>query len=88
MQEPLRPDWRWILLLVTLSGVLGVTTVRGQEATPLASPFPDPTAPEFGPVAAHAPYRLALLVPFPDDPYWQAVQGAVRGAGRGGRRDR
>jgi ribose transport system substrate-binding protein len=66
-----------MILVVLLTSVLWGFGAGAQPATPSPPPFPDPSAPEFGPVAANAPYRLALLVPFPDDPYWQAVQQAV-----------
>jgi len=48
-------------------------------ATPLpTSPPPDPAAGDFGPVQADAPYRLVLLVPYPDAAYWQAVAIAAQ----------
>jgi ribose transport system substrate-binding protein len=37
----------------------------------------DPSAGESGPVQGNAPYRLALLVPFPDDSFWKSITGAV-----------
>jgi ribose transport system substrate-binding protein len=89
MREPRRTNWRTILLLVVLGSALGITRVLGQEATPSPAPpaptasshpsgsLPSPPPAGFGPVTARAPYRLVLLVPFPDDPFWQAIQKAV-----------
>jgi ribose transport system substrate-binding protein len=68
---------RRMTILVVFAWVLASTPVLAQPATPIVAPFPDPDASEYGPVTASAPYRIALLVPFPEDPFWQAVQQAV-----------
>jgi ribose transport system substrate-binding protein len=68
--------------------VLGVIRPSGvsaqQRATPAASPIAladslDAAAPETGPIKGARAYRLRLLVPFKDDPFWQSVQKAVSG---------
>jgi ribose transport system substrate-binding protein len=53
-----------------------------QVATPAATPealttLLDPTAGESGPILAKAPNRLAMLVPFPDDVFWQSIVKVV-----------
>jgi ribose transport system substrate-binding protein len=68
---------RWSVALAVLACVLGSTLVLAQPATPVVSPFPDPTARDFGPVAARDQYRFALLIPFPEDPFWQTVRAAM-----------
>lgn len=65
-----------LLLLMPVSGAIA------QDAAPSATPvltdsLPDPMSPETGPTSAEREYRLALLVPFPEDPFWQGVQVAV-----------
>jgi ABC-type sugar transport system substrate-binding protein len=76
MMRARRSNQRWLAIIFVLVWALGSTASLAQPATPVP-PFPDPAAPEFGPVAASTPYRIALLVPFPNDPFWQAVQRAV-----------
>ena len=68
--------WRVIVVALLLSGVMA-SAASGQEATPVAMPNPDLGARDFGPVAANSPYRLALLVPYPDSGFWQTLQRAA-----------
>jgi ABC-type sugar transport system substrate-binding protein len=75
------------LIAIAVSAATTPVSIRlsaAQEATPAASPIPvqkllDTSAPETGPVRAARSYRLRLLVPFKDDPFWQSVQNAVAG---------
>jgi ribose transport system substrate-binding protein len=64
-------------IIVGLAFLLSTNGIGAQEATPLPTSIPDLFARDYGPVAAREAYRLALLVPFPEDPFWQAVQRAV-----------
>lgn len=75
------------LAVAALLLVLPAPATKAQDATPPATPvlmdaLPDPTAPETGPAQADREYRLALLVPFPEDPYWQGVKAAVEARAR------
>lgn len=72
------PNRRVAAAIAFLLLVGNLRTVAGQSATPIPSPLtPDPSARDIAPVHAQAAYRLALLVPFPDDPFWQSVERAV-----------
>ncbi|HEY8446156.1 MAG TPA: sugar ABC transporter substrate-binding protein [Thermomicrobiales bacterium] len=76
--RPVQHSWlRYIAWLLLVTTSLATSAVQAQEATPSPAAIPDPQARDFGPVAARSPYRLALLIPFPDDPFWQAVRSAV-----------
>ena len=60
-----------------------VPIASAQDATPATVPTiqiatPDAGASELEPVEADRPYRLVLLVPYPEDPFWIAVQSSVR----------
>jgi ribose transport system substrate-binding protein len=71
-----------LVVVLTIAATMSAQGALGQTASPTvppapATPIPDPSAHDLIPVQAHAPYRLLLLVPFPQDPFWQAVQQAV-----------
>jgi ribose transport system substrate-binding protein len=77
-----RSRWAPIISLIALLQLMLPGALVAQEATPAATPvdlqaLPDPTAPETGPVQGDGAYRIVLLVPFPEDPFWQSVRSAV-----------
>jgi ribose transport system substrate-binding protein len=80
---PLRRRARHALLAVLLivAMTLGSRASAAQPATPGTPPATpvqsDPSAGDLAPVRAAEPYRLLLLVPFPEDPFWHGVQEAV-----------
>jgi ribose transport system substrate-binding protein len=67
-------------LLVLILAVIAPPVVVAQTSTPvptLVIPTPDPSAQDIPAVQATTPYRLLLLVPFRDEPFWQEVEQAV-----------
>lgn len=68
-----------LAVLLVLPAFAAAAQVATPEGTPGADAvvLPDPAAPETGPVQAQRTFRLALLVAFPEDPYWQRVRTAA-----------
>lgn len=55
------------------------TGTLAQDATPAASPAGEDLLElsRFGPVAANDPYTIAFFQPYPNNEFWQRLQGAV-----------
>jgi ribose transport system substrate-binding protein len=70
-----------MIAILIVTSLTTRVSAQDQPLLPTGTPFstvtPDLAASDFGPVAAQSPYRIALLVPFPDDPFWQAVERTV-----------
>lgn len=74
----MRHAWSAVSVVLLFALTLGAGAVRGQDASPAASPASvEERLNQFGPVEASEEYRIAFMQPYPNLTFWQILQAAL-----------